>query len=827
MSTDDLEKLAVDSGEAGDPELARAFAALRDTSAADVASIDVSAAVMARVPRRSSALAYMRRLAPAVAAAVIVLFVGREVLWARAIHVVAPQGGFVWSGEAWEPFTGALSRRAPLRLESRAHPIEARARGWQATLEVDAEVTIASHDELILDRGALRLEARAETHLVAAQHDLFARGRLRLGRVTESSMKRNRMLAAGAAGVVAVLAVYAGYVRVGHDAKAERLEAPGAALLMASGETRVLPLDEAEAALSQAGRAPTERGAVGAASSDGLRTGGYWDAARRTVRFALAGEVFDAQTGRPIETFDLELAAVSVRSFDAPTRLTRRYEGQRDGQFTMDRLGLGEWRLTVRAPGYAPSRQLVRLGAVTDDPYLVVPLSQGGRLSGVVTDWRGEPLEAVSVKLGGCTGERCPAAQTDARGSFVLAGVPEEEAFSIFAQHPRYGVATMANLRVAPGETEHVQLQLSGILKVFGVVTRGPSREPAPGLTVRAGEATTLTGPDGTYTILVPFTDRAEVRVVTNAELPVELASYPESRSAEPIRWVRAPTHVAELHKDFALAVERARLSGRITDAAGAPVARAKLLLTNTMGWSKRDHETFPEASVTDDEGRYRIDDIPAHAGYSLSLERDGERVRLGAVSIDEPGEVTADFALAGSTLRGRFVERDTGEPFPVSNACTKFGAMSRSSGAIYLARCLDDGGFEIEDLPAGRYRLGHIAPKLFKELDFEARDVDVPARGAAPDVEVRVSGSRFVTFMARVTDTEGRFVPGLKLRYHVRHGSVTSGLQVSDEGIVGFSVPQTQAQVFIDAPGYAPFELDLEGRDAKTVIDVRLSRDE
>lgn len=558
-------------------------------------------------------------------------------------------------------------------------------------------------------------------------------------------------------------------------------------------------------------------------------TGGLWNENKKTIHFTVAGEVFDAQSGTPIENFTVDLIAQTLRSFDALRELEVGFEKTTEGHFRLQNLGLGTYTLTVRASGYAPSRQTVKLDAVTDNPYLVVPLSQGGRVSGVVVDWRDIPLEGVVVGLGGCGGQRCPETTTDKKGAFLLAGAPEEESFSISATHPRYGTATLPNLKLSPGQTEHVKLKLSGILRVFGHVYRGSQKVPVEGAKVRANDTTILTDSTGAYTIDVPLSGQADVRVVADGHLPVEYASYPESRSTEPIRWVEKETHIAELIKDFLLSMENAQLSGQITEG-DKPVAGAKLQLYNNMGWARRGHETFPVATTTNGAGRYQIDNIPAHAAYELRLERSQgdavERRNLGLIVIDEPQAVTADFALDGASLRGHFLERNTRELFPLNeHNCGNFGARREGSGAVYMARCLGDGSFEIADVPIGRYFVGTLVPKLNIEVVIEGQTVDVTSETALTPIELVVEGKRFVTWTVRVTNTEGQFVADVMLRYHFARGSSTTNLSLSDDGTMQFSVPADRYEIFFDAAGYQPAKINLDGRNAAQVIDVRLSR--
>ncbi len=809
------------------PRLGDAVGELRRATAAAADLIDVRAAVLGKVRRKRGVLLGLRRVAPLAAAALVLLVVGQELLYARSLHLSAPGGARVYAAGRWVELQGEHALEAPMRLATSEAGAELRARGLSARLDGHSELEVRDARHLRLTRGGLSVVAEREIHLGLPAAELIGQGRLRLALATGDQMKKLRLAATLMAGAAVLFTLREGYVRLGEGAAVERLEAPAAALIDGQGQVHPLPSREVEAALRDTTYAVLPRSNEGGAMAAGPRTGASWDEAARTIRFAIAGEVFDAQTGVPIERFETELSPEVVRSFAAPQGQTRREVHAPEGQFRLEGLGLGRWQLVVRAKGYAPSRQVIGLDAVTSDPYVVVPLSQGGQVSGVVSDWRGEPVAGAKVRLGSC-GEPACAVETDRGGRFLLSGAPEAAPFTVHASHARHGIAELPNVTLQVGETRHLELRLSGVLRVFGRVVRGAAGEPAPGVTVQAGEVSTATDAEGRYDLLTALSHRPQVRVVLPGPVaPVELASYPRSRSAEPIQWVEAETHVAELEKDFLVDMEDAALVGRISRGDGSPVAHTRLRLRNTIGFSRRAHQTFPEGTATDAEGRYRVDHLPAFAGYELAIEADDGWRELGMVVVDQPREVRADFVLGGAgSLRGRFVDRDSGAPFPLAaEHCRRFGAASRRDAAIYLAHCLDDGGFELTALPPGPYRLGVIAPKSPQDFDIEPVDVEVGTTLGTDEVLVRLSGKRLLDFTVRVTDESGRFVSGLVLRYHLgTRASRTSTLSVREDGTAILAIPEGQAEVFIDAAGYAPARLE-PATLAAGVNQVRLRR--
>ncbi len=758
----------------------KAFAALRASTEDAMAAVDVSAAVMLRTRRRRAI-----RWLPLAAAALIAMLVWRDLALARSVTIVAEDGWLVTpTGQTTLPRESTL--RGDFTVRSNEHPIIMRSSNWTATLAGHGEAAFAW--------------------------------------LSEDNVKKR---SAALTGAVAVIVVYAGVLSFSEPGVA--LRAPAAAVLDRDGKAYPIAASEAENLTggAEGGITVRDRGhgpfdQPGNAAGE-IPSGGYWDASRGAVRFRLAGEVFDASSGRPIDIFEVQVAPAD-RASSGPRN--HRVTGATDGHFLVDGISLGAWHITVRAAGYAPSRQLLTLAAVADDPYLVVPLTSGAKLTGTVVDTRGEPVEGAEIGLGNCKAS-CGTTTSDGKGNFVLKSAPEDTPFTLAASHPRYGNAMLPNLRVAEGATEHVHVVLSGILKVTGHVYRGPEHAPVAGALVKGGEASTLTDDSGAYELFVPLEGHPVVRVVTGTP-PVEMESYPEERGAEPVRWATAKTHTAELNKDFFLAMETGRLVGRISEADGAPVVGARLLIANTMGWSKRDHQTFPAETTTDAGGRYRIDDLPAHAAYRIRLARGDDEQPLGTVALDTPREVEANFVLATNEIHGRFIDVHDREAFPmVQGMCDGIGATRVGEDAFYPLKCQGDGTFEVEHIPAGRYRIAGIGNRL-RSLKLAETYVDVPAR--AP-VEVHVEGERLLTWTARVTDAAGNFVREPVMRYEVQHGEnhrtlITSSVSVSDEGTTTFSTPASLPEVVIEASGYAPARVQLVGRDPKALLDVRLARE-
>ena len=806
-------------------------------------ALDVTEAVMARLDAAPS-----RRWPTVVGALALAAGAMLALRWAtlpEPVQIEAEAATWTAAGEPPAAVRGAMQARLPGLLTTEASAASARGPGTLLTLAPQSSLHIADLRTLGPLAGAVSVEREAPFTLTHSAARVRGSGHIE---IADGDSERGHMIsrrsALGAA--VVVVAVYAGWASLGTDRAEVQGQAPVGLAADAQGRVTSFPLgDETTAGQVALGGAGAGAAALTAATATATGadpaagpTGAYWSEEDQAVRLALAGEVIDAVSGAPVSDFVLLAEAEALTGYGAE-RHERTISGAKEGRFRLDGLAQGRWRITARAEGYAPVTQAVDLTGLGADPYLVLPMSSGARLSGQVVDWRGQPAAEARVGLLECFGKSkkpgCRLVTTGADGRFVLEGVPAGPAFSVRAEHDRLGSAVQPNLRRKEGESEHIVLELSGVLKVFGKVTRGEDRTPVAGVKVTTADAelSTVTGPDGAYALSMPLQNRPQVYVATDngRGQAVEFGSYPERRSSEAILWVDAPGHVAELEKNFRLAMDDARLFGRITDAAGAPVANVKLRLWNSTGWYKgeRGHETFPERTTTDADGRYAIEGVPVKAGYQLQyIGADDERRPLGYVNVSEPGDVEANFQLGAARIRGQFVHPDTQAAFHLGgHSCSRFGAERLDDGARYFIfpHCLDDGRFELEGLPPGRYRLHDRAEWMDSPVKIDPVDVTVAPNQILEGVKVPVTGDESDTWRLRVLDERGRFVPGLYLRYMGKNASFTMNLETDDKGTARASVNRAYKTVFVDAQGHASAEVPLAGRDPKQVIEVQMKR--
>lgn len=799
------------------------------------------AVIEATQPRSQRAWGPWLAAAVAVAAAMLVA------VWPTVSSLeVSTEQGAIWRGGALKP--GVTQVFAPGHLQASSGPVHL----WGDGVQVDLPQGSALHIEgpYAFSRlvGAAKFQSTQAFVVRGSTYRLEAAGHIEVAASDEEVAKMvSRKGVLGSAAVVAL--VYAGWGTLESGSAKVQGEAPVALSIDASGKVSSSPLNakpgagQREAgdivstvrsgqALSKA--APTDDTAAEPPS------GAYWSEDEQALRFAIQGEVIDSLSGAPVRDFTVRAQAKSLKGYGPQHHeLSRTDKAQ--GKFRLVGLSAGTWRITARAKGYAPVHQVVDLQDVGTDPYVVLPLSSGARLSGQVVDARQMPVAEARVGLAACfvakgdSRKACDLQTTGADGRFTIQGVPADSAFAVRAEHPRHGFVVRPGMRSSEGESEHIVLELSGRLRVYGRVTRGPDKTPYAGVrVVNADESvTTLADAQGAYTMIVPLQSRAKVHVVVpgDAGPDVKFGSYPERRSSEAVRWVQAEGYVAEVQKDFQLAVDSARLFGQITDDTGAPVGGVSLRLWNTTGWHKgrRGHQTFPERTSTDAQGHYSIEGVPAQAGYTMAyVGEDGTKTDLGYVNVKSSEPVQADFQIGRGRIRGLFVDAQSGEPFRISRqGCGSMFAAERlgPQGYFVAPRCLQDGRFEFEQLPPGDYRLHAKMGWLESTVKFQATDITVGPGQVHNEVRVPVTGEQADEWTFRVLDDSGRFVPSLYLRMLAKNRSYTSNLGTGSDGLSKASINRSFDEVFIDAQGYESAKVRLKGRTPGTLIELRMQR--
>jgi carboxypeptidase family protein len=215
------------------------------------------------------------------------------------------------------------------------------------------------------------------------------------------------------------------------------------------------------------------------------------------------------------------------------------------------------------------------------------------------------------------------------------------------------------------------------------------------------------------------------------------------------------------------------RVWGRITDAQGTPIPRAKILVgtsesafTQVANAARKQHML---ASTSDENGDYVVSGVPFEREWRVWADKDELAPLLSPPFVLHPSRphLRMDVTLlAGTTIFGT-VSNSQGEPLNnVELACfPRYGSflapMSRARTARD-ARSEKDGSFAISGLPAGDYQV-----MGFKEgYRFALKGKPVYPDGRSDIHGLRIvlesalgEGSHSIT--GRVVDGEGNAIPG------------------------------------------------------------------
>ncbi|HEX5719813.1 MAG TPA: carboxypeptidase regulatory-like domain-containing protein [Thermoanaerobaculia bacterium] len=327
---------------------------------------------------------------------------------------------------------------------------------------------------------------------------------------------------------------------------------------------------------------------------------------------------------------------------------------------------------------------------------------------------------------------------TGADGSYRLAAPPEER-FWIQAEAAGRLSDTAWVTRSAAAAGQAPTLALAAAASAAGQVVDRTGK-PVPGAEVagfvappqRRGfhpdpaDARAVTDADGRFALAGLHPDAAfEVAVERKGFLPVRetLARRPD------LRW------------DLKFVLERSRPgSGRVVDAGDRPLSGVEVRLSPSGGKARGrgGPERTGPAAVTDGEGRFRIEELPARE-LDIEARKPGFAPRIVRRLPVLPGDGTegpADLGTLvlhpGAAARGRvtdaagrplagtevwLVEDDGGPPLPAAQIAR--GKPAASAG--------HDGRFAVEDLEAGR-RI-HLAAGRKGYVTAAVRGIEVPTR--------------------------------------------------------------------------------------------------
>ncbi len=434
--------------------------------------------------------------------------------------------------------------------------------------------------------------------------------------------------------------------------------------------------------------------------------------------------------------------------------------------------------LIVEKPGYAEGR-VASVEAPTRQP-ISVRLQRASRLRGEVVDSTGRPVGDATVTVTihmevtmGSMSRSGGSARTDADGVFVIEEVDPGK-IELIVQAEGYRHTQVSSLVVEPErDLEDIRVVLEPGATVSGRVTDATGRPVADAMVMLADsgrlysgiQQSGITGADGRYRLngIAPgprsVTARHERYRAATREIEVELGN-----------------NVLDLVFEGG-----ATVSGRVVDESGQPVVGAGVSLSTSevLGWQAQSH-------LTDTTGAFSIVGVEPGT-FTLTATKEGfgggvvEELEVGV------GDVSGiEIRLAtGSAIVGRLLGLE-----PSDYASVQVMAMKVPS-TVAMGRVDGEGGFRIEDLAPGEYRVqAHIGMGT-RQAVLESVIVDpgggetlvdlefatgftlsgTVLKGGDPATGIYVSaiGKDVASSSGGTTDSEGRFqLKGLQAGTHM-----------------------------------------------------------
>jgi uncharacterized GH25 family protein len=489
----------------------------------------------------------------------------------------------------------------------------------------------------------------------------------------------------------------------------------------------------------------------------------------------IAGTVVDA-VHRPVAFATIRVAGSGQQSWQAAAR-----QATSDQKGAFELRGLARGKLQARAESDTAASKVVDAD-LSDKPRLdglELVLDVAGTIAGIVVDDKGAPVPEVGVNafpdfLGGAEASGLAlaglsSATTGGDGEFVIHGLPDG-AYRIWAAQRSGGFGEWGQHgTTAKTGDQNVRITLAAPGMLIGkLVLAGSGAAPAVA-TVALGFQAAAPATGGVFQLkdVTPGSYDVTFRGLEFAEL------IQHDVTIEPGKTTDLGT----------VTVTRGRkLSGKVVDKAGAPVAGAKVK-AGAMLISIADDGGQADAieamsgirsTVTDQDGRFTLVGIPAKATNVMA--DDPDRGRSVAVAIPEgdadPPDVT--LALRGfGSIAGKVTRK--GQPVPgvaISESSKGGGAQGQ------FTKTGSDGSFVLAKVPEGPHVINAMQ-QVTMSMKSTSVTVQVTAdKQTIANVEIPVGE---LTVTVQVKPIAGNKVDAAQIFLFAGSVNVSTGRQLVD----------------------------------------------
>ncbi len=366
-----------------------------------------------------------------------------------------------------------------------------------------------------------------------------------------------------------------------------------------------------------------------------------------------------------------------------------------EGAFTVNGLAPGTYDVELLLPGTTVyttksfKRFTLAEGESIDDMKIVYDRTQGVRIFGRVMDVEGKPVADAQVSS---KGGPLVEARTNSEGEFSFTRF-EDGPFNMYASHPKYGSAFLANCVANP---EGFELALGGQGVIEGQVVAAESGTPLPDFSIAWADGWQRDFSWGMDYTLRPVHDEAGRFALQNAQ------------TGNVTLIVRAPGRAVAFHtgemiepgvttSGVVIALERGiSVEGRVVDATDAPVADALVFEGPIPRVYAMDYPKLARAH-TDGDGRFVLEDVSKDCSWVSAYQADHQPGGVAAVDLTKnpPAPVTITLG-GGGAIEGRVLLGDQ----PVAGAHIE----------LLVEKGARTGGTATQTDAEGRYAMDHVS---------------------------------------------------------------------------------------------------------------------
>jgi len=468
-----------------------------------------------------------------------------------------------------------------------------------------------------------------------------------------------------------------------------------------------------------------------------------------------------------------------------------------NGEYELEALEAGEETIEVVHPKYLPERKTVQLKG--REVRLDVQLSAGNRVSGMVVAESGAGVPEAEVEAV-TSGGAMRRTRTDASGRFELDSLSPAR-YQFNASKTGYAEGTVKDVDVAAGTPVRIVLKSGGT--IYGFV-RGLSEQELAGAMVDAR------GADGAATATVDSTGAYKVEGVPAGTVSVRARVSGRNlmgNKMSPVQTVEmAAGSTRQLDIEFS---NDTVIKGRVRRN-GQPLSGAAVTFMPKPGSPQQSSAT----AAADETGNYTVSGL--ENGEYTVMVGDMQRFTTYTTSYEVRGSATFDIDHSANTLRGRVVEKTSGDPIADANVQLRNTSAASAMRFADRAAATDSNGvFNLDLVPPGNYIVtadkdgygNDVHNLVVSDHEIENVELRLPLSEGITLKVVDARDGRMLNASFVVFDTQGRVV-------RERRGFFGGETPVE----ITLPVAAGTYQATITATGYGTRQVSLRSPSAQTV---------